>query len=94
MTYAFDYATDLHVEVLVPAFALGCVIKSDHLHGSAEYADTSHGASAHESPAQAILDWAIKGGFMLLAGMALPPIQLAGMGMVAVLAHVVLHHDR
>ncbi len=37
-TYAFDYATDLHSEVLVPAFALGCVIKSDHLHGSAEYA--------------------------------------------------------
>jgi len=89
-TYAFDYATDLHLEVLVPAFALGCVIKSDHLHGSAEYADTSHGASAHDSPAQAILDWAIKGGFMLLAGMALPPIQLGGMSFVAVLAHVLL----
>ena len=41
MTYAFDYATDLHLEVLVPAFALGCVIKSDHLHGSAEYAAAS-----------------------------------------------------
>jgi Kef-type K+ transport system membrane component KefB len=88
-TYAFDYATDLHLEVLVPAFALGCVIKSDHLHGSAEYADTGHGASAYESPAQAILDWAIKGGFMLLAGMALPPIQLGGMSIVAVLAHLI-----
>jgi len=90
VTYAFDYATDLHLEVLVPAFALGCVIKSDHLHGSAEYAETGRGASAHESPAQAILDWAIKGGFMLLAGMALPPIQLGGLAVVTVLAHVVL----
>lgn len=90
VTYAFDYATDLHLEVLVPAFALGCVIKSDHLHGSAEYGDTSHRANPHESPAQAILDWAIKGGFMLLAGMALPPIQLGGMSIVAVLAHVIL----
>ena len=42
VTYAFDYVTDLHLEVLVPAFALGCVIKSDHLHGSAEYSDTKH----------------------------------------------------
>ncbi len=90
LTYAFDYATDLHVEVLVPAFALGCVIKSDHLHGSAEYSDRSLGASAQESPTQAILDWAIKGGFMLLAGMALPPIQLGGMGIMTVLAHVLL----
>jgi Na+:H+ antiporter len=90
VTYAFDYATDLHLEVLVPAFALGCVIKSDHLHGSAEYAGTSPGVKAHEPRAQALLDWVIKGGFMLLAGMALPPIQLGGMSIVAVLAHVIL----
>jgi len=48
--------TDLHVEVLVPAFALGCVIKSDHLHGSAEYAAASTKLSAHEPAVQAILD--------------------------------------
>lgn len=90
MTYAFDYATDLHLEVLVPAFALGCVIKSDHLHGSVEYAATSTKPSAHEPAGQAVLDWGIKGGFMLLAGMALPPIQLGGMGIAAVVVHVVL----
>jgi hypothetical protein len=89
-TYAFDYATDLHLEVLVPAFALGCVIRSDHLHGSAEYATTSTKPSAHEPAGQAILDWGIKGGFMLLAGMALPPIQFGGMGLVAVIAHVIV----
>ena len=90
LTYAFDYVTDLHLEVLVPAFAFGCVIKSDHLHGSAEYSATSHGSSAHESAAEAILDWSIKGGFMLLAGMALPPIQLGGMSIIAVFTHVIL----
>jgi Na+:H+ antiporter len=90
VTYAFDYATDLHLEVLVPAFALGCVIKSDHLHGSAEYAAASTKPGAPEPPGQAILDWGIKGGFMLLAGMALPPIQVGGMGVGVVIAHVLL----
>jgi len=80
----------LHVEVLVPAFTLGCLIKSDHLHGSAEYAVTSGATLAHEPSWQRLLDWAIKGGFMLLAGMALPPIELGGMGLTAILAHVVL----
>lgn len=90
VTYAFDYATDLHLEVLVPAFALGCVIKSDHLHGSAEYAGSRTRSAADEPVGQALLDWGIKSGFMLLAGMALPPIQLGGLGTVAVIAHVIL----
>jgi Kef-type K+ transport system membrane component KefB len=90
LTYGFDYATDLHVEVLVPAFTLGCLIKSDHLHGSAEYAATSGATPAREPSWQRSLDWGIKDGFMLLAGMALPPIELGGMGLTAILAHVVL----
>lgn len=90
VTFAFDSATDLHLEVLVPAFALGCVIKSDHMHGSADYAAASTKPAAHEPLWQAVLDWGIKGGFMLLAGMALPPIQLGGMGIIAVAAHVIL----
>ena len=90
MTYAFDYVTDLHLEVLVPAFALGCIIKSDHLHGSAEYGETSSRVNHPESAAQRILDWAVKGGFMLLAGMALPPIQLGQISAAMVIAHVIL----
>ena len=35
--------TELYLELFVPAFALGCVIKSDHLHGSAYF----HGRGAH-----------------------------------------------
>jgi Kef-type K+ transport system membrane component KefB len=90
VTYGFDYVTDLHLEVLVPAFALGCVIKSDHLHGSAEYGDTDGQTKGREESAEAVLDWAIKGGFMLLAGMALPPIQLGQVSIAMVAAHVVL----
>jgi Kef-type K+ transport system membrane component KefB len=89
-TYAFDYVTDLHLEVLVPAFALGCIIKSDHLHGSAEYGETGPKEIVRGISAQTMLDWIIKGGFMLLAGMALPPIQLGGLSIGAVLAHVLL----
>ena len=89
VSYGFDYLTDLHLEVLVPAFALGCLIKSDHLHGSAEYGDTNVQANPRES-VQTMLDWAVKGGFMVLAGMALPSIQLGGISIVAVLAHVIL----
>jgi Kef-type K+ transport system membrane component KefB len=89
LTFTFDYATDLHLEVLIPAFALGCVIKSDHLHGSADYAATPHPVErAHDW--QAVLDSAIKGGFMLLAGMAMPRIALGGMSIGLVALHVVL----
>lgn len=87
--YAFDYATELHLEVLVPAFALGCVIKSDHLHGSAEYAPTAH-APQRQAQFEALLDWGVKGGFMLLAGMALPPIALGAWTVAAVAGHVTL----
>src|SRR5262245_39443249 len=89
VTYGFDYVTDLHLEVLVPAFALGCIIKSDHMHGSAEYGERS-GQVKGEEAAQIMLDWAVKGGFMLLAGMVLPPIRLESISVGMVIAHVVL----
>src|SRR5262245_12486857 len=89
VTYGFDYVTDLHLEVLVPAFVLGCIIKSDHLHGSAEYGESRAQIDTRPS-AGAILDWAVKGGFMLLAGMALPPIELGGISIGIVVAHVIL----
>jgi hypothetical protein len=90
-TYVFDYAMDLHLEVLVPAFALGCIIKSDHLHGSAEYAATlPHPVGRTERDWGTILDLGIKGGFMLLAGMAMPRIALGDLGIGLVALHVAL----
>lgn len=88
--FALDYVTELHLEVLLPAFALGCLIKSDHLHGSAEYGSETVTTLHRVSVWEGVLDQSIKGAFMLLAGMALPPIELGAMGYAAAFAHVVL----
>lgn len=87
--FAFDYVTELHLEVLLPAFALGCLIKSDHLHGSAEYGAERFPAH-HVSFWERVLDQGIKGAFMFLAGMALPPIQLGAMGLGVAVIHVIV----
>jgi Na+:H+ antiporter len=85
--YGFDYVTESHLEVLLPAFALGCLIKSDHLHGSAEFGVEP--PLITDTRWAEILDLGIKGGFMLLAGMALPPIQFGMLGW-PILPHVIL----
>jgi Kef-type K+ transport system membrane component KefB len=87
--FAFDYVTELHLEVLLPAFALGCLIKSDHLHGSAEYG-AEQVPTHHVSFWERVLDQGIKGAFMFLAGMALPPIQLGAMGLGVAVIHVIV----
>jgi Sodium/hydrogen exchanger family len=87
---AFDYVTELHLEVLLPAFALGCLIKSDHLHGSVEFDPDARGPEPYNREWEDMLDRFIKGSFMLLAGMALPPIEFAAMGIGIVAVHVLL----
>ena len=82
--------TDLHLEVLLPAFALGCLIKSDHLHGSVEFDPHARGPEPYNREWEDVLDRFIKGSFMLLAGMALPPIQFGTMGIGIVVVHVLL----
>ena len=88
--FAFDYVTELHLEVLLPAFALGCLIKSDHLHGSAEYGTAQVPTVHHVSFWERVLDKGIKASFMFLAGMALPPIQLGAMGLGVAVILVIL----
>ena len=88
LCFAFDYVTDLHLEVLLPAFALGCLIKSDHLHGSGQFDPLARGPEPYNREWEDVLDQFVKGAFMLLAGMALPPIQFGIMGVASVLLHV------
>lgn len=88
--FAFDYVTELHLEVLLPAFALGCLIKSDHLHGSAEYSAEDIPTAHHVSSWEGVFDQGIKGTFMFLAGMALPSIQLGAMGLGVAVIHVIV----
>jgi Kef-type K+ transport system membrane component KefB len=87
---AFDYTTDLHLEVLLPAFALGCLIKSDHLHGSEEFDPLARGPEPYNAEWEDVLDRFIKGAFMLLAGIALPPIEFGTMGVGSFVIHVLL----
>jgi Kef-type K+ transport system membrane component KefB len=87
---AFDYTTDLHLEVLLPAFALGCLIKSDHLHGSEEFDPLARGPEPYNAEWEDVLDRFIKGAFMLLAGIALPPIEFGAMGVGSFVIHVLL----
>jgi Kef-type K+ transport system membrane component KefB len=87
---AFDYATELHLEVLLPAFGLGCLIKSDHLHGSVEFDPDARGPEPYNREWEDVLDRFIKGSFMLLAGMALPPIQFGTIGIGIVVVHMLL----
>jgi Kef-type K+ transport system membrane component KefB len=88
--FGFDYVTELHLEVLLPAFALGCLIKSDHLHGSEEFDPHARGPEPYNREWEDLLDRFIKGSFMLLAGMALPPIQFGTIGIGIVVVHVLV----
>jgi Kef-type K+ transport system membrane component KefB len=87
---AFDHVTELHLEVLLPAFALGCLIKSDHLHGSEEFNPNPRGPEPYNREWEDLLDRFLKGSFMLLAGMALPPIQFGTMSFSIIALHVLL----
>jgi hypothetical protein len=73
--FAFDYVTDLHLEVLLPAFALD---------------PDARGPAPYNREWEGMLDRFIKGSFMVLAGMALPPMSSAAMGIGIVAVHVVV----
>jgi len=90
-TFAFDSLTELHLELFVPAFALGCVIKSDHLHGSAQYG--SQQRNGVQDPAwQSFLDWGNQEWVHAPRGYASPSIQVGRTGIRAVFVHVGINH--
>ena len=71
--------THIHMEVLLPAFVMGCVLYFDH----------QEAVEDHESPKHdQTLDHLIKGLFMLLVGLSLPKIDLAGLHWGMVIGHV------
>jgi Kef-type K+ transport system membrane component KefB len=75
----FYRATHVHLEVLLPAFALGCMIYFSH-----KEALEDHEASKWESN----LDQTIKCLFMFLVGMSLPKIHMEGISWQVVAGHV------
>ncbi len=75
----FYRITHVHLEVLLPAFALGCMIYFSH----------KSSVEDHEiSKVETSLDHGIKYLFMFLVGMSLPKIELGGLSWQTVGLHV------
>ncbi len=83
----FDPAVPIHLEVLLPAFAVGCVIKTPH--GADPHIDdaiegTEEGPEGHEDQSVSTIVSAV---FMVLVGLSMPPIftreMPIGWGMIA-----------
>ncbi len=72
-------STGIHFEVLLPAFALGCMIHFAH-HDAID----DHEASKSEL----VLDKGVKALFMFLVGLSLPKIELGGAAWQTLVFHV------
>ena len=78
-TVLLDRWTHVHIEILLPAFAFGCMIRN-----------RKGGLRAHEKTKRPWgLESIVKGGFMLLVGVALPKIDFAVVDGKRLLQHVV-----
>lgn len=79
---AFYKFTDVHFEVLLPAFCLGCAIyNAGHSEGLAEHEKTKKWFD---------FDHLLKALFMLMVGLSLPRIHLEGTSATALIGHVLL----
>lgn len=78
----FYKATGAHLEVLLPAFCLGCAIVNPH---------HSEGMAAHQNSARWFdLDQLVKALFMLMVGLSLPKINLEGTSLGSLAWHVAI----
>ncbi len=77
----FYRAANVHLEVLLPAFILGCVIHFTH-----QEALEDHQASRKEQ----LLDKTIKSLFMFLVGLSLPKIDFSGISWNVLICHVLI----
>ncbi len=68
-----DEVVTIHIEVLLPAFVLGCMITKSHTHGH-ETAEESEHDDILEKPREKQVTTIISSVFMLLVGLSMPPI--------------------
>ncbi len=68
------HKTNIHLEVLIPAFTLGCLIR--------------HSKHNQNTNGGKLLDVSIKGLFMLLVGLSFPKISLGGISLGTTIGHV------
>lgn len=83
-----ERTTHVHLEVLLPAFALGCILLNPHDPNlPAEHAH-EHQFLEPENGLVRFIDRSVKSAFMFLVGLSLPKIMLANMTIQTILWHV------
>lgn len=80
----------IHIEVLLPAFALGCILYNPHDPSSDKNHAHEHAFIEPESRGWMRFDRLVKCAFMFLVGCSLPKISFAGVPAGQAVLHVVL----
>lgn len=88
LTRLLEHTTHIHLEVLLPAFVLGCILyNSDHAKAEVQH-NHEHTHLEPEEKKLRMLDRIIKGAFMFLVGSSLPKISFADIRLAEIVAHV------
>jgi len=71
-----DEVVPIHIEVLLPAFVLGCVIvrSGTHVTGKTHVVTTNYHDDVLEQPREKHVAMVVSGLFMLLVGLTMPPV--------------------
>lgn len=83
-----EHTLHIHLEVLLPAFAWGCMLFNPHDPTHPENHAHEHAFLEPEDKKQLFLDRVLKGLFMFLVGCSLPKIELGQMSWIAAFGHV------
>lgn len=87
---SFNDVVPIHIEVLFPAFVLGCLMARPAGHDP-HVDDTRDGhQEGPESPKEQKVATIISAGFMVLVGLSMPPIELAGGSWEWIAIHVLV----
>ena len=85
-----EHAVHVHLEVLLPAFALGCLFYNPHDPARLAEHPREHAYLEPEHGWMLFLDRTVKALFMFLVGCSLPQITLRGVGIGAAILHVLM----
>lgn len=89
-TELFEKTTFVSLEIILPAFVLGCVIANPHLPAQPQLHRREHMYIQPESPGQRRFDDILKLGYMLLVGCSLPKISLGSTSLAFLTFHVLM----
>lgn len=83
-----EHTTHVHLEVLLPAFALGCILFNPHDPNLPKEHAHEHQFLEPENGFVRFIDRSVKSAFMFLVGLSLPKIVLAETSLQTVLWHI------